>query len=927
MTRIVNEIGIALRTLNPNDRVALRGVRLRAHLTALCERTTIEQTFVNLEPRAIEAVYTFPLPEDAAVCGFEVITGDRVLTGEIDEAKRATEKYEKAINDGDGAFLLEQDRADIFTIRVGNLKPKQAATIRISYVRALKQTDREIRIAFPTTVAPRYVTASGGRDPIEAQIDGDAINPSHALHVPYGLSMEVEIDLGKRVKRVASPTHPVRVEQDDERHTQRVTLTGGMTEMDRDIVLSLEMAKDEQPNVQVGTWKDGKPFLAVTFKPEFDVDELAAPEPADVMFVLDCSGSMQGESIAQARQALELCLRTLNAGDTFNICRFGSRFELMAAEALPYNRANLDHALRYVRHGADLGGTELLAPLQAIFAIPTRASAVRQIILLTDGQITNEAEVVALARTHSQNNRIFTFGIGSAANSSLTSSLARVTGGMCESIAYGERIEDKVLRTFARITSPQLSDVEIDFASAEVQTLASIPPIFDGDALAIYGRVLGRLPEKITLRGKTRLGPKEWSLTVPSPHDDGGAIALMFARRAIQSYEDVNAIRRPVFKNPEPSRDEQKLIDLSKEFGLLCSLTTFVAIEHRSLEERNEGRPSLRRVPVMLAHGWGALAEAHEGGAMACMMPAPAQAMALRHKLLFDRTVDGLSDSLNRSLDRSIGMSEIEDQSLKGRNAPLTRLIRTLVSEAVKFGATEIHIEPMADRTQVRYRFDSGLQERDRIPARMHRPIIEELKRMSGIDPAAKPSLPASGTTQMKVDHRRFDLRIEFTPSMYGDAVVIHLSPARDNGGLLSGIRKIFKTHRPLPPEPKEPRSHRSATALRALLLSQSAEGAFKWTDELTALFGRDATEIASWRSTIVIELPPLGKVHPTPSEAIETALVVLGLELCFADQNELWSRSAQKAMRFIADAAGANVYELKPWFDRLAHKFGAVSA
>src|SRR4051812_23142118 len=123
-----------LRTANPADRIALRGVRLRSRLSGMSQRTTIEQTFVNVEDRSIEAVYTFPLPESAAVCGFEVIMGDRVLTGRIEEAEQAIEQYEEAISDGHGAFVMEQDRPDVFTIRVGNLKPGQATTIRLTYV-------------------------------------------------------------------------------------------------------------------------------------------------------------------------------------------------------------------------------------------------------------------------------------------------------------------------------------------------------------------------------------------------------------------------------------------------------------------------------------------------------------------------------------------------------------------------------------------------------------------------------------------------------------------------------------------------------------------------------------------------------------------------------------------------------------------------
>src|SRR3954466_10294465 len=163
---------IALQTANPADRVALRGVRLRGRVAGMSLKATLEQTFVNLEPRAIEAVYTFPLPDSAAVCGFEVVTGDRVLTGVVEESEQAIEKYEEAIDNGHAAYALEQVRPDVFTVRVGNIKPRQAATIRITYVAALERVDKQIRVAFPTTVAPRYVTATGA-DPLDAIVDGD----------------------------------------------------------------------------------------------------------------------------------------------------------------------------------------------------------------------------------------------------------------------------------------------------------------------------------------------------------------------------------------------------------------------------------------------------------------------------------------------------------------------------------------------------------------------------------------------------------------------------------------------------------------------------------------------------------------------------------------------------------------------------------
>src|SRR5438046_5606227 len=268
-----------------NDQIALRGVRVRCHVAGMSQKTTVEQMFVNRESRAIEAIYTFPLPDGGAVCGFEVITGDRVLTGTIDENEKAIEKYDDAIDAGHGAFMIEADRPDVFTARVGNLKPRQSATIRLSYVAPLERVDRQIRITFPTTIAPRYAS-SMGMDPLEGMIDGDALNPPQALHVPYGLSLEMDIDLRRKINAITSPTHRIAVSlTNDERATHRVMLDGAMTEMDRDLIVTIDLAKEHQPCADVARGIDGAPYVALSFVPEFDVDELTHPQPSETIFV------------------------------------------------------------------------------------------------------------------------------------------------------------------------------------------------------------------------------------------------------------------------------------------------------------------------------------------------------------------------------------------------------------------------------------------------------------------------------------------------------------------------------------------------------------------------------------------------------------------------------------------------------------------
>ena len=535
-----NQREIELITSSAADRIALRGVHVRSHLSAMCQKTTVEQTFVNLENRAIEALYTFPLPDGAAVCGFEVLTGDRVLTGAIEENDKAIEKYDDAISEGHGAFIAEQDRPDVFTVRVGNLKTHQAATIRLTYVCPLDRVDRSIRVSFPTTIAPRYATATA-TDPIDAAIATDALNPPHVLFVPYGLSLDVEIALGHELKNITSPSHRITTRPTDDGLT-RVNLTAGITEMDRDIVLLLELEKEHEPCVQVGRGKEGESYLSLTFLPEFNEDELLQPAPSETVFVLDCSGSMQGESIAQAISALELCLRSLSPGDTFNICRFGSTWERMSSEPVHYSQSALDSAIRYVRSSRDMGGTELYEPLRILACETPAVGDIRQVVLLTDGQVTNEPAILELARAARPRNRIFSFGIGPACSTHLVKGLARATGGAAEFISTGERIDEKVLRTFSRIASPPVKDVTIDWDGCDVQTLAESPPVFDGDVLTIFARAPGRIPQKVTLRCTAPSGLKSWTIAVPPPGDDAGVIATMWARRTIQSLEEVNSI-------------------------------------------------------------------------------------------------------------------------------------------------------------------------------------------------------------------------------------------------------------------------------------------------------------------------------------------------------------------------------------------------
>jgi Ca-activated chloride channel family protein len=623
-----------LLTAEPDQRVALRGTRLEVTLAGLAQKATLAQTFVNLEAVAIEAVYTFPVPAEAAVCGFEVVTADRVLTGQVEEAEEALELYDAAVSAGHAAFLLDQHRPDVFTVNVGNLKPGQAATVRITFVAPLRFHERRLRLAYPTTIAPRYVTASGQSDPIQAELDGAVLNPPHALSVPYGLTLALDVRLGRPPRAITSPTHALRCEA-GVGDVVAVSLAAGSVAMDQDLVIEIDLAAEATPVAQAAAGPAGQgTFLAVTFLPELAA-ALAAPAAQEITFVLDCSGSMDGESIAQAKRALELCLRSMGSGDRFSICRFGSTFEFMSPTFLDYNETTLGQALAYLGQiRADLGGTELHGALAAVLqkaptvgvlatvlrlvppavaraAAPKPAPAanpMHTIILLTDGQVSNEAAVIRLAETHKATCRIFSFGIGSACSHYLVQGLATATRGVAEFVAPNERIEEKVLRTFSRIGSPQVTDICLDWGTARAQQApAETPPLFDGEPLTACACIEGDAPPALTLSCLLAGQRHEWRLPVERVAD-AGLLALTWARARLGDLEAALPTADPYahgrHESPQQRRDAQQVVAISKCFGVLCSRTSYIALEHRSPAERNEGRPELRRVPLQLARGW-----------------------------------------------------------------------------------------------------------------------------------------------------------------------------------------------------------------------------------------------------------------------------------------------------------------------------------
>ena len=602
--------------------IPLEGVSVEADLTDLSARVVVTQRYRNAEDRAVEAVYTFPLDEQAAVCGFEAVVGGVHYTGEVMPRERAFKAYDDALIEGHGAYMLDEERPDVFVASVGNIPPNGEVLLRITYVAELVAEGNAVRFTLPTTVAPRYAPAADrvgvGRP------DAETLNPPVMWEVPYGLDLAIRVATPGPITGIQSPSHPIAVTLDGTRAV--VTLAQESAALDRDVVVLIEAQRLHDPQVRAERDETGQLTAALAVRPSF----AAAETPAEVIFLVDRSGSMGGSSIAQVRNALQLCLRSLTAGCRFNVIGFGSNHVSLFDRSREYNDETLALASAHVASiDADLGGTEIQGALTFAFSQPAIAGLPRNLVILTDGEVTNTDAVMADIAAHAVDARVFTFGIGRGASAHLVRGMARTGRGVAEFIYPGERIEAKVLRQFGRLLSPAMTDVAVTWGDlAATPVTSSLPPVFAGERLVAYAFVKEARPATISLSARGPSGDLSFSATLTGAEvKEGRTLATLAARRRIRELEEhPDTLRRFGSKQAERASDgaRDEIVRLATTYGLASRETSFVAIERRDNAVPTE--LALRRIPIALTSGWGESEVRHGGqaaGHLAAMSPLP----------------------------------------------------------------------------------------------------------------------------------------------------------------------------------------------------------------------------------------------------------------------------------------------------------------
>ena len=582
-----------------NIDIPLMDVTISVDIEGHLSRVSIQQKFKNKSPTAIEATYLFPIQDGSVIDSFKAFSNEKEIIGKVLEREEAFDEYDDAISEGHAAYLIDQERSNVLHASIGNLAPQQEVTIDISYFHALDIVDHTCRLLIPTVVAPKYVPQS--MEKRYGMSETERWNSPRISEVPYYLNLTVNLSKLGEVISLESPSHPIKTKMNTE--GAQVELAQRHNTLDRDFILEFEL--ESVNHAYLVENQHGK-FMSVLYQVPHNRDQKRVGR--EVIFMLDTSGSMEGASIREAINALSLLLRQLDEQDYFNIIFFDTRFQMLWPDVQAYNQKHLEEALQRLTQIYASGGTQILDPLQMLMNTKVTEGLSRQIVLLTDGAVSNEQEVIQLCRQHNSAATIFTFGIGNYVSESLVKGIAKATNGSAEFIHSGERIEPKVLRVLQKLSA---TPYQLNLRwNTEVKSQFDLDRlVFGGESIQVYAKLIDEHTIPNTIAIELNGQKQELSLQVLSAElkSRNHAVSALWANQQIEYLEsqikhDFGSLQdRPRRQQRKQNRDErlkEAIISLAVKHQIMSQFTSFVAVEKRANKDKIIGGMALKSTPL-----------------------------------------------------------------------------------------------------------------------------------------------------------------------------------------------------------------------------------------------------------------------------------------------------------------------------------------
>ncbi len=565
-------------TTAQGDRVVLRSVHAEGHLDGLLLSMTLRQVFRNDTKKNLEVTYTFPLAWGAVLLGMQASLGGKRMTGQVMARREARQRYEDAVEQGDAPIMVEKALGGVFSASLGSLKPGEEAVIELTYAQLLSFEQGRIRLVVPTTIAPRYGDAVK-----QGQLQPDQVADPDLL-AEHGFALSIRLTGPVAQARIGSPSHAIAQQRITEGDTEAVGVSlQGQAWLDRDFVLLLEGLEGRSfalagPDARSG---EGHMALIASYCPALPE---TAPAPLRLKILVDCSGSMAGDSIEQARNALRPLASRLTPEDQVSYSRFGDR-PVRWLEPAAGTPRNVEALLDCINEtDADLGGTEMAAALADTFALRMGAAShadEADVLIVTDGEVWDAQAIVDGARR--SGHRVYALGVGSAPAESLLREMAEATGGACEFAAPHEDMADAIQRLLARIRGALPVQAHLETPCKPLWSSPLPRRLAAGETVHLFLRLDHRPMQAPALQLSSRSATPA---TLTLREDD--LVARLVAAREIGA-----------------PADQARAREQAERYQLVTEETNLLLVIERAEADKTDGMPALHAVRPMLAAGWG----------------------------------------------------------------------------------------------------------------------------------------------------------------------------------------------------------------------------------------------------------------------------------------------------------------------------------
>lgn len=576
--------GNAERTLSPYffvesedasvDRFPLRSTAVTVDISGVIAEVTVRQRYTNDGNSPIHGSYIFPGSTRASVHGMTMTIGERVVTAEIKEKEAARQTYETAKREGKSASLLEQQRPNVFSMKVANILPGDVVDIELRYTELLTPTDGDYEFVYPTVVGPRYSNMPEAGSPRSEQwVKNPYLKQGEDPKTEFDIT--VDLSTGMPLQEVSCKTHDTDIEYQSESTAwlflARPEDFGG----DRDFILHYRLADKQIASGLLLFEGEPENFFLLMAQPPERVRPADIPD-REYIFVVDVSGSMNGFPLDTAKGLLRDLIGGLRATDTFNVVLFAGGSKAMAAASLPATRANIDQAVRVIENQRGGGGTELLKALNRAVSMPKDENRSRSVLVVTDGFIHAEREVFEAIQENLDRTNVFAFGIGSSVNRFLIEGMAKSGQGE-PFVVTGPGDAPAVAAKFREYVASQvLTDIQMEIDGFETYDIEppAIPDLFAARPVILFGKWRGERTGTITLKGISGEGEyrKTFSVSETAPLETHSPLRYLWARTRIARLSDFN----PREGDPE---NRAEIVNLGLAYNLLTAYTSFVAVD------------------------------------------------------------------------------------------------------------------------------------------------------------------------------------------------------------------------------------------------------------------------------------------------------------------------------------------------------------